>query len=75
MPKDETKQTTASSFLLGVLITIVLAVAAFGFNSIDKKLDSTVYTEHKESQIRREDKVDDELGKMNDKLDIIIKKL
>lgn len=75
MPRDETKQSQSTQYLMGVLVTIILAVAAFGFNSIDKKLDITVYNEHKGSQIRQEDKTDKQLEKMDEKLDSILKKL
>ena len=75
MAKDETKQSNVVACLITALITILLAVASMGAYTVNNKLDTTVYTEHKEAQIRQEQKTDRELEKINGKLDTIIEKI
>ncbi len=74
MTKDEMKKSPAVQFLLGVLITIILAVSGFGFSSIEKKLDKSVYVEHNASQIRQDDREFKLYQKMDGKLDELLKK-
>lgn len=64
-----------TSILLGVLITVVLAVTGFAFYSIDKKLDCTVYEEHSIQQRRQEDRASDERKEILKKVDRIFEKL
>ncbi len=65
--------------LITALIAIILAVAGFGFSSIEKvdekKLDRSVYDEHKEVQIRQEARQEKQFDKIDKKLDKIIEKI
>ena len=75
MAKDETKQSNVVACLITAMITILLAVASMGAYTVNNKLDTTVYTEHKEAQIRQEDRASQERKDMDKKLDTIIEKI
>ena len=76
---NESKTKWLVSSLLSALIIIILAVAGFGFKSIDKveekKLDKTVYEEHKGQQVIQEQIDREKFDKIDTKLDKIIEKL
>ncbi len=75
MTREQMKQSPAVLFLLGVLTTVILAVAAFGFNSIEKKVDKTVFDIHSQQQIRSEDKASAERKEILQQVGEINKKL
>ena len=74
MTKDDLRNSPATQFLLGMLITLIGSVGVFGFNSLGNKVEKDVFDIHSKSQAEQFERIDKGQEKMNDKLDILIKK-
>jgi hypothetical protein len=66
------KDITPSSIFLGIIITLIVAYAGYGYTEFEKKVETAVFEEYKIAELRRDINVSDQLKEINRKLDRLI---